>query len=67
MYKFEFSDKELDEISKKALLSPLQKEIIEYRIKDYSLVKIAELTKNSTSTVSRQIVKIVKKIKRIIW
>lgn len=66
MYKFEFNNKELQDISEKALLSPLQKEIIEYRIKDYSLVKIAELTNTSTATISREIVKILKKFKRII-
>lgn len=66
MYKFEFSKKELEDISDKALLSDLQKRIIEYKIKDYSNVKIAELIGCSTATLSREIYKITQKIAKVI-
>ena len=66
MYKFEFSKQELDNLSEKALLSDLQKTIIEYKIKDYSNVKIADLTGWSTPKISKEINKIVKKLMKVL-
>lgn len=66
MYKFEFSKKELDILADKALLNDLQKSIIEYKIKDYSNVKIADLTGWSTSKISKEINKIVNKLMKVL-
>ena len=66
MYRFEFSKKELDEIAEKALLNDLQKEIVEYKIKNYSNVKIASLVQCSTATLSREIKRIIHKIANVI-
>ena len=65
MYRFEFSKTELDIIADKALLSDLQKSIIEYKIKDYSNVKIADLTGWSVPKISKEINKIVKKLNKV--
>ena len=66
MFKFEFNKKELEEISEKALLSPLQERLIEYRIKDYSIDKMAMLEKMGTATISRELKKAKNKIKKSI-
>lgn len=66
MYKFEFSKKELDILADKALLNDLQKSIIEYKIKDYSNVKIADLTGWSTAKISKEINKIVNKLMKVL-
>lgn len=66
MYKFEFSKKELDSLAEKALLSDLQKSIIEYKIKDYSNTKIADLTGWSSPKISKEINKIVKKLMKVL-
>ena len=66
MFKFEFNKKELEEISEKALLSPLQERLIEYRIKDYSIDKMAMLEKMGAATISRELKKAKNKIKKSI-
>jgi predicted DNA-binding protein YlxM (UPF0122 family) len=66
MYKFEFSKKEFEELKEKIYLSDIQIKIIEYRLKDYSITKMAYLENTSESTISREIKKIVKKINKIL-
>ena len=66
MYKFEFTNKELENIKNKIMFTELQERIIEYRMKEYSLVKMAELERYSSSKISKEIDKIVKKIKMVI-
>ena len=66
MYKFEFTNKELENIKNKIVFTELQERIIEYRMKEYSLVKMAELERYSSSKISKEIDKIVKKIKKVI-
>lgn len=66
MYKFDFTKQEFEELKSKIYLSDIQQRIIEYRLKDYSIVKMAMEENVSESTISKQIDKIVKKIKKII-
>ncbi len=66
MYKFDLNKKQLDELSELVMLSPLQKKIIEYRIQDFSKVKMAELEHCSVATIGREIKKIVAKSKNAI-
>lgn len=66
MYKFNLNKKELDELAELVMLSPLQKRIIEYRIQDFSKVKMAELEHCSVATIGREIKKIVVKSKNLL-
>lgn len=66
MYKFDFTKQEFKELKDKIYLSDIQERIIEYRMKDYSIVKMALEEHVSESTISKQIDKIVKKIKKVI-
>lgn len=63
---FNFTKQEVESIKSKIYLSELQERILEYKLKDYSIVEISMKENISTSTVSRQISKIKKKIIRVI-
>jgi len=67
MLRFEFTKQEVNEIKNKIYLSELQERIFEYRLKEYSITKMAMLENVSESTISREIKKIHKKILRVIW
>ena len=66
MYKFEFTNKELEDIKSKIEFTELQKRIIMYRMREYSLTKMSSLENYSTSKISKEIDKIIKKIKKVI-
>lgn len=66
MLKFEFTKNEFNEIKEKTYFSELQERIIEYRLKEYSITKMAMLENCSESTISREIKKIKKKIIKIL-
>lgn len=66
MLKLEFNREELQALKDKLYLSEIQERIMEYRAKDYSRVKMAELEHTSTSTIDREIKKIAVKIAKII-
>lgn len=66
MLKFEFTKNEVEDIKNKIYLSELQERILEYRIKEYSITKMAMLEHCSESTINREIKKIKNKIKKII-
>ena len=66
MLKFEFTKQEVNEIKSKIYLSELQERIFEYRLKEYSITKMAMLENVSESTISREIKKIHKKILSVI-
>lgn len=67
MFKLEFTRKEVDEIKSKIFLSDLQERIFEYRLKEYSITKMAMLENVSESTISRELKKIKRKIMKVIW
>ena len=67
MLKLNFTKSELQEIKDKIYLSEIQERIIEYRLKEYSRVKMADLENCSIQTIDREISKIAKKILKIIW
>ena len=67
MLKLNFTKAELEEIKNKIYLSDIQERIIEYRLKEYSRVKMAQLENVSVQTIDREISKLAKKILRIIW
>lgn len=67
MLKFEFTKQEVDIIKSKIYLSELQERIFEYRLKEYSITKMAMLENVSESTISRELKKIKNKILKVIW
>lgn len=66
MFKLEFSKKEIQEIKEKIYLSDIQERLLEYRLKEYSISKMAILENCSEATISREIKKIKKKILKVI-
>ena len=66
MLKLNFTKSELQDIKDKIYLSEVQERIIEYRLKEYSRVKMADLENCSIQTIDREISKIAKKILKII-
>lgn len=67
MYKFNFDKEELKILADKVYLTDIQKRIIEYRMLDYSIIKMAILKNCSTATISRELNKALYKIgKKII-
>lgn len=66
MLKFEFTKQEVDEIKSKIFLSELQERIFEYRLREYSITKMAMLENVSESTISRELNKVKRKIMKII-
>ena len=66
MLKLDFSKEEYENIKNKIFLNEFQERIFEYRIKEYSITKMAMLENCSESTISREIKKIKNKIKRAI-
>lgn len=66
MLKLNFTRSELDELKTKIFLSEIQERIIEYRLKEYSRVKMAQLENCSIQTIDREINKIAKKIFKVI-
>lgn len=66
MLKFDLSREEIAILKSKIYLSELQEKIFEYRLKEYSITKMAMLENCSESTISREIKKIKKKIMRVL-
>lgn len=66
MLKLNFTKAELEEIKDKIYLSEIQERIMEYRLKEYSRVKMAQLENVSVQTIDREINKLAKKILKII-
>ena len=66
MLRLEFTKQEVNEIKSKIYLSELQERIFEYRLKEYSITKMATLENCSESTISRELNKIKRKIMKII-
>ena len=62
MLKFEFTKQEVEDIKSKIYLSEIQERIFEYRLKEYSITKMAMLEHVSERTISREIRKLKKKI-----
>lgn len=66
MYRFELPKKELDYIKSQITFSELQERIIDYRDKEYSIVKMAIIEHVSESTISRELRKIIRKMEKVI-
>lgn len=66
MLKLEFTKQEVDIIKSKIYLSEIQERIFEYRLKEYSITKMAMLENVSESTINRELRKVKKKIMKVI-
>ena len=66
MFKLEFTKREVEEIKSKIYLSELQERIFDYRLKEYSITKMALLENVSESTINRELKKVKKKIMKVI-
>lgn len=62
MQRFNFEKEQLRELAERTYLKPIQKRIIEYRMLDYTIVKMADLEHCSTATISRELDKALYKI-----
>ena len=65
MLKLNFTKSELQDLKDKIYLSEIQARIIEYRLKEYSRVKMAMLENCSVQTIDREINKMAKKILKV--
>lgn len=66
MLKLEFTNQEIETIKEKIHFTPIQERIINYRLDEYSITKMAMLENCSESTINREIKKIKRKIKKVI-
>jgi hypothetical protein len=66
MIRFNFEKDELKELAEKVYLSDRQKRIIEYRMLDFSIVKMADLENCGTTTINRELNKALYKIGKYI-
>jgi len=66
MLRLEFTKAEVDEIKSKIYLSEIQERIFEYRLREYSITKMAMLENVSESTIKRELKKIKGKIMKIL-
>ena len=65
MLKLNFTKNELQDLKDKIYLSEIQERIIEYRLKEYSRVKMAQLENCSIQTIDKEISKLAKKILKV--
>lgn len=63
---FDLTKKDYEYIVEQCMLDTPYKELLEYKIKGYTIVKIADLLHTSTANVSVMTKKLNKKIKKII-
>lgn len=66
MLKLNFTKAELQDLKDKIFFSEIQERIIEYRLKEFSRIKMAELENCSIQTIDREINKIAKKIIKVL-
>ena len=63
---FEFTKADYEYIVKECMLDEEYQKLLEYKIKGYSIVKMAQLLNVSEATISVMVSKLKKKIKKII-
>ena len=63
---FEFTKTDFDYIVKECMLDEEYQKLLEYKIKGYSITKMAQLLNVSEATISVMVSKLKKKIKKIL-
>ena len=66
MLKLEFTKDEVEDIKSKVYFSEIQERIFEYRLREYSITKMAMLENCSESTINRELKKIKKNITKFL-
>lgn len=66
MFKLDLTKQEIDDIKSKIYLSEIQERILEYRLKEYSITKMAQLENCSEPTISKEIKKLKEKIMKVL-
>ena len=66
MLKLDFTKDEVEDIKSKVYFSEIQERIFEYRLREYSITKMAMLENCSESTINRELKKIKKKITKFL-
>jgi len=66
MFKLDLTKQEIKEIKDKIYLTELQERILEYRLKEYSIIQMAMLEHCSESKISKEINKIKNKIEKVL-
>lgn len=66
MFKLDLSRQEVEEIKAKIYLSEIQERILEYRLKEYSITKMAQIENCSESTINRELKKLKDKIDKVL-
>lgn len=66
MLRLEFTKQEVNEIKSKIYLSELQERILDYRLMEYSITKMAMLENLSESTINRELKKVKRKVMKVI-
>lgn len=65
MLKLNYTREEADEIKNKLFLSEIQEKIFEYRLREYTITKMATIENCSESTISREIKKLSDKLEKL--
>lgn len=66
MYKLNLTREKVEKLKKEIYFNEMQERILEYRLKEYTITKMAQLEHCSESTISREIRKIFNKISNIL-
>jgi len=66
MFKLELTKQEIEDIKSKIYLSDIQERLLEYRLREYSITKMAQLECCSESTISKEINKLKSKIMKVL-
>lgn len=66
MFKLDLTKQEIEEIKSKIYLSEIQERILEYRLKEYSITKMAQIENCSESTINRELKKLKDKIDKVL-
>ena len=66
MFKLDLTKQEIEDIKSKIYLSDIQERILEYRLKEYSITKMAQLENCSEPTISKEIKKLKEKIMKVL-
>ena len=66
MFKLNLTREEVEILKKKIYLSDMQERILEYRLREYTITKMAMLEHCCEATISREINKIKEKLKKVL-
>ena len=66
MFKLDLTKEEVEDLKSKVYLTELQERLLEYRLKEYTITKMAQLENCSEPTISRELLKLKNKISKVL-